>query len=299
LSCFLIIFFFDFFNIFSVSFFSIYLVIGFIIFWLMSSFIFFLKRYRFGKFTSAIQRFWKRVFVYFWLVECYMFFLFFYFFLNSSQEPLYFYDESSGNLDFLTSLSCFYYSYLLLLLIIILLFFLLLNVMCLTFVQYIWILIACFIISIYIFLQESYQFYYLLTLLFQYKWTLSEITNLWSLELENIILRPKLQYLFFLCILKYWHLLFIFLSFIFSLIRSYERRRISYALISYNIQNFFILFFLNVLIHIQWFKWLIWRFSELSYFWFFASYNISFLYSVSYEVMWFLWNLVILIDILN
>jgi hypothetical protein len=291
LSCFLVIFFLDFFNIFSVNFFSIYLVVGFIIFWLMSGFTFFLKRYRFGKFTSSVQRFWKRTFVYFWLVECYMFFLFFYFFLNSSQESLYFYDESSSNLNFLTSLNSFYYSYLLLLLVIILLYFLLLNIMCLTFMQYLWVLIICFILNIYIFLLETYQFYYLLTLLSQYKWTFNGITNLWSLELETIIMRPKLQYLFFICIIKYWHLLFIFLSFVFFLIKSFERRRVSYALVSYNIQNFFILFFLNVLLHIQWLKWVIWRFFELPYFWFFSSYNLFFLHSFISESFWFLCNI--------
>ena len=89
---------------------TIWLVFGLIFFWLISGFNFFLKRYRFGKFTSSIQRFWKRTNTYFWLIEGFLFILFFYYYLNSSQEVYYMYDESNLNQTHLTSLVSFYFS---------------------------------------------------------------------------------------------------------------------------------------------------------------------------------------------
>ncbi len=83
---------------------SVWFVIGMLYFWLMSGFNFFLKRYQFGKFTSQIQRFWKRTNMCFWLIEGFLILLFFYYFLNSSQEPMYMYDYSSLNQEYLLSL---------------------------------------------------------------------------------------------------------------------------------------------------------------------------------------------------
>jgi hypothetical protein len=67
---------------------SIWFVIVMIYFWLMSGFNFFLKRYQYGKFTSAIQRFWKRTNTYFWMIEGFLLLIFFYYYLNSSQETI-------------------------------------------------------------------------------------------------------------------------------------------------------------------------------------------------------------------
>jgi hypothetical protein len=83
---------------------SIWFVIVMIYFWLMSGFNFFLKRYQYGKFTSAIQRFWKRTNTYFWMIEGFLLLIFFYYYLNSSQEPIYMYDYSSLNQEYLVSL---------------------------------------------------------------------------------------------------------------------------------------------------------------------------------------------------
>lgn len=83
---------------------SVWFVIGMLYFWLMSGFNFFVKRYQYGKFTSQIQRFWKRTNTCFWLIEGFLILLFFYYYLNSSQEPLYMYDYSALNQEYLVSL---------------------------------------------------------------------------------------------------------------------------------------------------------------------------------------------------
>lgn len=79
-------------------------IFGNIFFWLMSGFNFFIKRARFGKFTARLQRFWKHSFVSFWAVEGFLFSIFFYYFLNSSQEPLYMFDYNNVHNDFILNL---------------------------------------------------------------------------------------------------------------------------------------------------------------------------------------------------
>ncbi len=87
---------------------AIWLIIGFLFYWLISGFNFFIKHYQFSKFTSQIQRFWKRTNTCFWLIEGFLILIFFYYFLNSSQEPLYMYDYSALNQEYLISLTSIY-----------------------------------------------------------------------------------------------------------------------------------------------------------------------------------------------
>jgi hypothetical protein len=290
ISLFLILFFFDFFKLFSFKYLSIYLSIFFIFFWLFSCFNFFLKRYRFGKFTSSIQRFWKRSFVYFWLVEGFLFFLFFYFFLNSSCESVYFYDESSINLTFLLPLINTYISYTLILLLLFLLQYLIFNINTFSFLQTLLLLFLSLNIYIYIYLIETYQFYFVITSFAYNDLNFDEYENLWDLVDITSNIRIKKQYSLIILLLKYWHFLFIFCSFIFFVFKSYECRLISYQFLSFNIQNLFILFLLNLCLNFQWVKWVLWRFSYTSYFWLFSCYNNRILYDTIYECGYFLLN---------
>lgn len=82
-------------------FFFVYLVI--------SGFVFFLKRYSFGRFTTAVSRFWKRSFSLFWLIEAYTFGCFVYLTLNSSSEVLYFYDYAALQKTHLFSFRFFFF----------------------------------------------------------------------------------------------------------------------------------------------------------------------------------------------
>lgn len=250
-----------------------WLVVGFIFFWLISGFNFFLKRYRFGKFTSAIQRFWKRANTYFWLVEGFLFSLFFYYYLNSSQEPLYMYDESALNQTYLFSLINAYFSYILLVFLIFYLFFLLLNMPNFIFKQQLIHLTVISLLLIYIYLLENYQFYYVLTSFIENFWLFDAESNTWALEFEAPRLRVKHQYLILALIAKYWHFLFIFLSWLFFVVKSFEIKKIFYPLFGVNIQNILILFLLNILFYVQWVKWFFKRFYDVTYYWFFVDPN--------------------------
>lgn len=265
-----------------------WLVVGLIFFWLISGFNFFLKRYRFGKFTSAIQRFWKRANTYFWLVEGFLFSLFFYYYLNSSQEPLYMYDESNLNQVHLFSLINAYLSYILLVFIIFYSFYLILNINNFNSRQQIAHLTLITLFLIYIYLIESYQFYYVLTSFIESFWIFDAQANVWTLEFEVPRLRAKHQYLLLALVAKYWHFLFIFLSWLFFAVKSFEQKRIFYALFGANIQNLIILFGLNILFYVQWLKWMFKRFYDAVYYWFFVDPNSWTIYTIFNAVYDFL-----------
>lgn len=252
-------------------------VLGFFFLWLMSGFNFFVKRYKNGKFTGAIQRFWKRTNAYFWLVEGFLFTLFFYYYLNSSQEPLYMYDESNFNQTFLPNLTTFYFSIILLIFVIFYSYYLLLNISNFSFKQQLTHLLINSVLMIYIFLLESYQFYYLVNTFFEITWEYAEDIKTWVLETENPKIRVKTQYLMLALIAKYWHFVFIFFSWLFLLYKSYERRRVYYSLFGFVIQNCIILMLLNLLFCVQWLKWLIRRYYDVIYYWFFTDSNNWFL----------------------
>lgn len=251
----------------------IWFIIFNIFFWLVSGFNFFIKNYKYGKFTSAIQRFWKRATMCFWVVEGFLFLLFYYYFINSSQEPIYFYDYASSTQDYLLNLTTGYQNLLLISLVIFLLYFLLFNISNWGFSQLIFLLIISSIIIFYIFFVESYQFYYLINQFAECTWVYIEETNSWKLNLDSPRLRVK-NYYFSMCLIaKYWHFIFIFLSWVFFLVKSFESTKVSYNLLSFNIQNFIILYALNILTYSQWLKFLTHRFLECTYYWFYLTYN--------------------------
>lgn len=263
----------DFYNINFTRQIAVWFVVGMLFFWLMSGFNFFLKRYRFGKFTSAIQRFWKRTNTYFWIVEGYLFLLFFYYYLNSSQEVLYFVDDINLSQNFVTNLKSFYISSLLLLFLIFYCLFVLLNISNFNFKQGFTHLVIITIFFIYGFLLESYQFYYVLTSFFELNWEFIEETKTWVLDFNAPWLRVKSQYFTIALIAKYWHFLFIFISWLFAMFKFYETKNITYTLLGINIQNYMLLFILNLLFNANWLKWLTRRHADEVYFWFFTDFN--------------------------
>lgn len=264
---------------------GVWAVFGFLAFWLFSSFNFFLKRYRFGKFTSSIQRFWKRTNVYFWVIEGFMFSLFFYYYLNSSQEPIYMYDESNLNQQFLPSLLVSYQAYLILLFIFFYTIYLLLALPTFKSTQQILHLGVMTLLYTYIYLLENYQVYYILTSFYENYWVYDAEQLLWSLEIEVPRIRTKQQYFFIALILKYWHFVFIYLSWLFVVMKSFEKKQISFVLLGLSSQNVLILFFLNILFNAQWLKWMIKRFGETAYYWFFTASNESTLLTFYQELI--------------
>lgn len=264
---------------------ALWFIIGMLFFWLFSGFNFFIKRYRYAKFTSVILRFWKRTNTYFWIAEGFLFALFAYYYLNSSQEPCYSYDYISLNYSFLPNLFIIYFNNWILIFCIIFLFFWVLNLNSLNFVQNTFFALIVILLVVYLYLIESYQFYYILTYLFESLWSYSYEENLWTLETESPRTRAKQQYLIAVLIAKYWHFIFIFLSILFWSLKSFEEKKTHYTLSGYNVQNLIILFWLNILIIAQWFKWAYRRFFDNIYFWFFTDTNNNYIQYFFYELI--------------
>jgi hypothetical protein len=220
-----------------------------------------------------------------------LFLLFFYFFLNSSQESTYFYDENIINKIFLSSLQNVYFSYILLILMIFFFFFIILNINSFGFGQILLLLFVCFFILIYFFLIETYQFYYLVTFFSNFCYFFNEDLNLWCLDSNLNSIRLKKQYFYIILLLKYWHFLFIFCSILFVFCKNFEQKSVSYQLFGFSSQNLLVFFFLNVLLNLQWIKWILLRFMEIPYFWFFNNYNFSLLTCFIDEFVIFLRNI--------
>lgn len=248
-----------------------WIIFGNIFFWLMSGFNFFIKKARFGKFTARLQRFWKHAFVSFWVIEGFLFSLFFYYFLNSSQEPLFMYDRSNLNNDFILNLQTGFFSTFLLSAILFGCQILSIYVTVHTQTQSLCILLFLSVGIFYLFFLESYQIYYVFNGFADIIYTFDEEQGSWAIEIESIKLRTK-QYYFLMCVIaKFWHFIFIFFSWIFFLLKSLETQKITHNLLSFNYQNLLILFMLNLLCYCNWIHFLFRRFFDLSYFWFFTN----------------------------
>ena len=251
--------------------------LGFISYYLLiSSFNSFLVKYRYGKFTSAIQRFWKRTGMIFWLIEGFLFLLFFYYFLNSSQEPLYMFDYTNLNQEFVVQLKSSYKNMILLSLAIYISFILMLNINFFLYSQSILILFLISLIIFYTLYIESYQFVYIINLFADKDWIFDDIEQIWVLEAEESNLRVKQQYFILCLIAKYWHFIFIFISWFFFLIKSLESSKISITLLGYNTQNLLILYILNLLCLVQWIKVILKKFLDITYYWFHLQYDQKF-----------------------
>lgn len=259
---------------------------------LMSTFNNFLNKYKYGKFTSAIQRFWKRTGMTFWLIEGFLFIIFFYYFLNSSQEPLYMHDYSNLNQEFLIQLKVSYKNMILLSLAIYFSFILLLNSNFLNYFQNIILLTLISLIIFYMLYIESYQFVYIITIFAEKNWLFEESTQTWILEFEQNNLRVKQQYFLLCLIAKYWHFIFIFISWFFFVIKCFEINKINYNMLGYNVQNLLILYILNLFCLVQWAKWLFKKFLEITYYWFHIQYDEKFFILIVEEILNILKSLV-------
>lgn len=255
---------------------------------LMSTFNSFLNKYKYGKFTTAIQRFWKRTGIIFWILEGVWLILFFYYFLNSSQEPLYMFDYASLNQEYLIPLKTSYKNLIFLSLAIYLSFILMLNLNYFVFSQSILLLMLISLIVFYTLYIETYQFVYVMNLFSEKLWIFDQEEQIWVLETEQSNLRTRLQYFILCLVAKYWHFIFIFVSWFFLLIKSLEINKINITLLSYNIQNLLILYVLNIMCLIQWVRVIFKKFLEITYYWFYIQYDEKFYVNFIAE----LWNMI-------
>lgn len=194
------------------------------------------------------------------------------------------YDYSSLNQEYLLSLQSISLNIILLSLVIYFMYFTMLRINLNNWVQLNLYLIIISIFIFFSFFVETYQFYYVISTFNERLWVFNEEENLWNLDVENPILRVKQDYLLVCLIAKYWHFLFIFLSWVFFLIKSFEKKKITIVLFGVNLQNVIILYVLNFACYLQWFKWVYRRFFDLPYTWFMTNIDSRFFVKLFNEI---------------
>lgn len=240
---------------------------------LVSGFVYFFKKYTFSKYTDVLQRFWKRSFGIFWLLEGTVFLTFIYLTLNSSSEIFYGYDSQVLYKLHLGSLRIFFFKLILINAILILLNYLL--VVCQSnsedTIFSIYVLISAIIL--YTTWIEFYQFYIYLQSINFYSWIYSFESYEFSLDSDLRRSRTLNNYMLVCVAAKFWHFVFIIFVWFFYLNRYLESTDIRISLISTSIQNFLILYVLNLIILYPYLKFLTRRYLNITYKWFFVEIN--------------------------
>lgn len=256
---------------FNKSFFG-YFIVSMYFYWLMSGFVFFIKKYQYSKFTSVIQRFWKRTFIIFWMIEGSLIVVFIFLTLNASEEPVYMYDQIKIYKTHLFSWRWFLVKIIPAVLLILLGYYLQMTVRWGVFCRQSTIILGITLLIVYLLWTEFYQFFHVVSYYGNFFWTYDSDEFLWSIELDDRRNRICNNYVTICLITKFWHIVFMFIFWIFFVLRVNELKRLRYPLISANVQNFFILYILAWVYMYPWFKFLFRKQLDNPYYWF----NLSF-----------------------
>jgi len=245
-----------------------YFIVGMFFYWLISGFVFFIKKYQYSKFTTVIQRFWKRTFIIFWMIEGSLFVCFFYLVLNAPEEPLYMYDQIKIYKTHFFSWRWFLVKLIPSVLLILLGFYLQMLVRWGLFTRQSPILMIITLIIVYIFWVEFYQFLHVVSYYGNFFWVYDYDEFIWSLELDDRRNRIVNNSVAISLIAKFWHIVFMFIFWVFFILRVNEIGRIRYALIAANNQNFVLLYIISWVYMYPWFKYLMRKQLDVSYYWF-------------------------------
>lgn len=248
---------------------------------LISGFVFFFKKYTYSKYTDVLQRFWKRSFSIFWLLEGSVFIIFIYLTLNSSSEVFYGFDTQVLFKSHLGSLRVFFFKLLLVNLVLILLNYLLSICQSGNDESIFSVYIFISLIILYITWVEFYQFYIYLQSVNSYSWVYSSESYEFLLDADDKRSRKLNNYMLVCVIAKFWHFVFIIFVWFFYLNRYLESSEVRVTLVSTSIQNFLILYILNLIALHPYLKLLTRRYLNNTYKWFFIEIN-----ETNFKIFW-------------
>lgn len=240
-------------------------------YWLISGFVFFIKKYQYRYYTSSIQRFWRRCFAIFWMLEGYLFLCYLFLTLNANEEPVFMYDNIQVYKTHLFSWKLFILKMFPLTLIIIFTYFLILSLKWNTFTKTNYLCLVITALLFYTMWMEFYQFFHIVSYYGNLNWVYDIEDHLWNLEQEFKRTRVSNHFVTICLIAKFWHLVFVFVFWMFFVIRGLEVSRLRYPLLSANFQNFIIVYVLGWLYMFPWFKYVAKKFLEMPYFWFYIN----------------------------
>ena len=248
-----------------------WLCIVMFLYWIMTGFVFFIKKYQTSKYTTVIQRFWRRTYIIFWLIETSVFITFLYVTFNASQEPFYMHDQIKV---FKTHLFSWRY---LLIKVVSVAILLILSYCLLLFLK--WNIytkqsILFFFVTLfltYVVWLEFYQFFHIISYYGGLFWTFDSEERMWILENDFKRTRLVNNYVALCLMAKFWHLIFIYVFWVFFILRTNELQRYRYPLLSANLQNFVILYIFCWLTMYPWLKFYARKYMDYTYYWFFTN----------------------------
>lgn len=248
-----------------------WILVAMFLYWLLSGFVFFVKKYQYSKFTSAIQRFWKRTYIIFWVIEAGTFSVFFYLTLNASSEPVYMYDQIKIYKTHLFSWRWFLIKLLPSISIILLGYYLQLSLKWNLFNKQNTVILLITLLLLYILWLEFYQFYHILSFYGNINWNFDYDEYIWTLELDTRRTRLANNYIAICLFAKFWHFVFIFLFWVFFVLRINELGRIRYPLLVANVQNFIIIYIMSWAYMYPWLKFIFRKYLDVPYYWFYLN----------------------------
>ena len=133
------------------------------------------------------------------------------------------------------------------------------------------ILIAITIILLYILWLEFYQFFHILSFYSNINWVFDYDEYIWSLELDSRRTRLYNNYIALCLFAKFWHFVFIFIFWVFFLLRVQEQSRIRYGFLAANFQNFIIIYMMSWVYMYPWVKFIFRKLLDTPYYWFFLN----------------------------
>ena len=248
-----------------------YLLLANMVYLFISGFVFFFKKYQYRLYTSAIQRFWRRSLMVFWIIEGTLLSVFVYLIFNASQEPLYMYDNIQIYKTHLFSWRVFLPKIITTTFIIILTYMLLLSIKWNTFTKSNNFVLVITVLLLYVAWLEFYQLFHLLNCYGTSNWVYDFSEHLWNLELEFKRTRIVNHYVTIGLIAKFWHIVFAVVFWVFFILRGVESSRYRYPLLAANLQNFLLVYLLSWLYMYPWFKNVLRKSMDMPYFWFFVN----------------------------
>lgn len=243
---------------------------------LISGFVFFLKKYRYGKYTTAMHRFWRRSFSIFWALEGFLFVVFMYLTVLCNQEPFFMYDNIQFFKDYTYSWRFFLSENTVVLVIVFILHLALIKLKNTTSKKLNLLIISVTLVYFYLTYIEFYQFYYTISHYNPTVWLFDYEFSKWYIDYETTQTkrtRILLHYITICLIAKFWHFVFILGFWVFSVSKWLQTNSISYQLIGANLQNAIILYLLNWILMYPWMKVAFRKFLFRSYKWLYVNFR--------------------------
>ena len=127
------------------------------------------------------------------------------------------------------------------------------------------------LILLFILWLEFYQFFHIINFYGNLNWVFDSEEFLWNLDIESRKTRLYNNYIAICLLAKFWHLVFIFVFWIFFVLRINEIERIRHPLLAANSQNFIFIYMMTWLYMTPWLKFTLRKNLDTSYYWFFTN----------------------------